>query len=143
MVADDDGREFYMVNLDQLAEGPEAEAADRRYAETVMPLLVRRGSFPVLVTTKSSNMLGDFGEKVDRVAIVRYRSLRDFLDMISHPDLVAGVPDKEASLAHNDVFMTRPVISLASVRSTVALILVFIWLVGSWIIGRFFTRRAS
>ena len=142
MVADDDGREFYMVNLDQLAEGPDAEAADRRYAETVLPLLVRRGSFPVLVTTTSSNMLGDFGEEVDRVAIVRYRSLRDFLDMISHPDLVAGVPDKEASLAHNDVFVTRPLVSLAGVRSTVALMLVFVWLIGTWIINRFFSRPA-
>lgn len=135
MIPNDDGRDFYAVNLEQLKTGPEAEAADRRYAETVFPLLFERGGHPVFVGDRAGQMLGTYGADVDRVAVVRYRSLRDLLDMVLDPAMQAGSPDKFASLEHTEVFIVRPFISLMQVRLIVGLILALIAIGGLAVIG--------
>ena len=85
MIAKDDGNEFYAVNLEQIKDGEAAREADRAYARVVMPLLFKRGSHPVFVSERGGLMLGKYGEDVDRVAVVRYRSLRDLLTMTVEP----------------------------------------------------------
>lgn len=142
MAPKDDGKEFYAVNLERLKVGPEAEAADRRYAEMVFPLLFERGSHPVFVGDRAGLMLGTYGNDVDRVAVVRYRSLRDLFDMILDPAMQAGNGDKFASLEHTEVFIIRPVISFVQVRILVGLLLAVIALVGLLVIGRR-RRRAA
>ncbi|MEL6694289.1 MAG: hypothetical protein AAFQ12_14860, partial [Pseudomonadota bacterium] len=77
MIAKDDDREFYAINLEKLKDGDAAQEADNAYARTVMPLLFERGSHPILIAERAGLMLGKYGEDVDRVVIVRYRSLRD------------------------------------------------------------------
>ena len=126
MVADDDGKEFYAVNLEQLKTGEAARAADRAYARTVMPLLFKRASHPVFVSQRAGLMLGEYGEQVDRVAVVRYRSLRDLLTMTLEPTMIAGSDDKFLSLDHTEVFITRPSITFVHVRLGLALILLLI-----------------
>jgi hypothetical protein len=126
MIAKDDGKEFYAVNLEQLKTGEVARAADRAYARTVMPLLFKRASHPVFVSQRAGLMLGEYGEQVDRVAVVRYRSLRDLLTMTLEPTMIAGSGDKFLALDHTEVFITRPSITFVHVRLVLALILVLI-----------------
>lgn len=146
MIPNDDGKEFYAVNLEQVKHGPEAEAADAAYARVVIPLLLARGSHPVFVSERAGLMLGDYGNDVDRVAIVRYRSLRDLMDMVSDPKMIAGGHHKFAALDHTEVFITRPIISFIHVRLLVALLLALIGIAG-WFglsyIGRWRAKRAD
>ncbi|MDX1960917.1 MAG: hypothetical protein SFU98_20260 [Leptospiraceae bacterium] len=122
----DDGKEFFMINLEKEKQGIEAKNADKEYAKLVLPMLIRRGSFPIYVGTYFNNMIGSYGSEVTRVAIVRYRSLRDFLDMNSDPDMVKGAPFKFASLDHTEVFATKPIISVITVRFSFASLLILI-----------------
>ncbi|MBP6741116.1 MAG: hypothetical protein KA146_14050 [Leptospiraceae bacterium] len=118
----DDGKEFYMVNLETEKTGSEAKSADLSYAKLVIPMLFKRGSFPIYVGSYFKSFIGNYGTGITRVAIVRYRSLRDFLDMNADPDMVKGAPFKFASLNHTEVFGTKPILSLLSIRFTFALI---------------------
>ena len=110
MIAKDDGNEFYAVNLEQIKDGEAAREADRAYARVVMPLLFKRGSHPVFVSERVGLMLGKYGEDVDRVAVVRYRSLRDLLTMTVEPSMMGNSHHKFAALDHTEVFITRPFI---------------------------------
>ena len=143
MLPNDDGKEFYAVNLETRAEGPEAQEAEAKYAAIVMPLLLERGGHPVFLSERAGLMLGKFGEEVDRVAVVRYRSLRDLLDMIADEKMVEGNAFKNASLAHTEVFITRPTITLVQVRLMVGMFLALIAIAGVAVIGRVQARRAN
>lgn len=132
----DDGREFYMVNIETVREGPEAEAAEAAYARAVVPMLLARGSHPVFASTVSGPLLGELGGQVQRVAVVRYRSLRDFLDMNADPAMVDAVPHKWASLSDTQVFPVAPFLSLASVRLTAGLIAALLALGGALLLRR-------
>ena len=124
---EDDGRPFYKVNLLQYREwalekkmgshpsvqeistreqmrrtGREAALA---YNRMVIPELLKRGSYPLIAIRKITNLItvapdSDFsdGNFFEEVAIVRYRSRRDMIRMITAPRFIAGVDDKWASL---------------------------------------------
>ncbi len=140
LVADDDGREFVMVNLETMKRGATAEAADQAYARAVVPALLKRGSFPIYLGRRNGLLLGSREAAVDRVGLVRYRSLRDLLLMNLDPRMAKGVPHKFASLDHTEVFPTKPIISAAQVRLTVGVLLVGVAVVGlrglDWWAGR-------
>lgn len=136
MAPKDDGKEFYAVNLEQLKEGPEAEAADRAYTDIVFPLLFERGGHPVFVADTAGLMLGNYGAQVDRVAVVRYRSLRDLFDMVLDPAMQRGSEYKFASLDHTEVFIVRPFLSFVQVRLLVGLVFVLLAGVGMAVIAR-------
>ena len=143
MIAKDDGKEFYAINLETLKQGPEAEAADEAYARHVIPALIKRGSFPVYVGDRAGLMLGDYGNEIDRVAIVRYRSLRDLLDMNTDPAMIEGTPYKFDSLIHTEVFISRPSVSAVHVRLTLALLLILLGWLGIRLAGWIAHKRAS
>lgn len=143
MIPNDDGKEFYAVNLEQLKDGPEAEAADAAYGRVVIPLLLARGAHPVFISEPAGLMLGDYGNQVDRVAVVRYRSLRDLIDMVNDPKMIAGGHHKFAALDHTEVFITRPFITFVQIRFLVALLLILIGVVGWLGLGYLGKRRAA
>jgi hypothetical protein len=142
MIAKDDGREFYMVNLETRKDGPAAEKAEADYSAIVVPLLLKRGGFPVYVGERAGLALGQYGKQVDRVAIVRYRSLRDLLDMNADPAMARGAAHKFAALAHTEVFITRPTISAVTVRLTLALLLLVLGWAGCRVFDQVAARRA-
>ena len=143
MIPNDDGKEFYAVNLEQLKDGPEAEAADAAYGRVVIPLLLARGAHPVFISEPAGLMLGDYGNQVDRVAVVRYRSLRDLIDMVNDPKMIAGGHHKFAALEHTEVFITRPFITFVQIRFLVALLLILIGVAGWLGLGYLGKRRAA
>jgi hypothetical protein len=131
----DDGRPFYMANLNALSEETTqtAEAA-RRYASYMGPRLLLRASYPVLSTDlfpTLNNSLGGEIDKVERLVVVRYRSRRDFLEIITTPEFRQAVEYKVASLDgwYSAPGSPYPVISPPQLVLTA---LIAIGLFGSW-----------
>lgn len=143
MIPRDDGKEFYAVNLEKLKDTEAGREADRKYVGVVFPLLFERGGHPVFVGHVAGLMMGTYGNSVERVAVVRYRSLYDQLDMVRDPRFVEGEPYKMASLEHTEVFIARPTITFVQMRIIVGLLLVLIGIAGIGIIGRFRRSRSS
>lgn len=135
--ARDDGREFYMVNLEKHKKGPEAEQAARKYGEGVVPLLLARGSFPIFGGSYGGRFLDELPYEPDFVAVVRYRSLRDLLDMNADPKMALAVPHKWASIERTIVFPMNPYFSAVQVRILVAALVILLGIGGLAIIRRF------
>lgn len=131
LVAKDDGREFVMQNLVRYRAkalypsgynwGDNPREADKRYGRGIIPHLLRYGNVPVFIGRR----IGDFIEPEGStdwhyVAMVRYRSKRDFLRFacaIQRADLAVH---KWAALETTHVFPVRPILSLIMVRLVVA-----------------------
>lgn len=98
----DDGRPFHMVNFNALPErSAETDEAAHAYGAFMAPRLLARASYPVLSTdviVGLTNTLGPGVESAERLVVVRYRSRRDFLNIISTPDFREAVQHKSASL---------------------------------------------
>ncbi|MCX6055259.1 MAG: hypothetical protein NTZ74_10165 [Chloroflexi bacterium] len=133
LTKNDDGREFYMVNLmkfRQKALYPEGSpfdddpmAANARYSRAILPLLLKYGGHPVFLGQVQGRFLHPGGaDDWDQVGIVRYRSRRDMLKMAIE---IAGLGvdiHKWAALEKTQVIPARPIISLALTRGTIFLI---------------------
>ncbi|MEN0001682.1 MAG: hypothetical protein AAF940_12440 [Pseudomonadota bacterium] len=100
--ANDDGRPFYMINLNDLPEEtPDVEDAARNYGLFMLPRLLSRASYPVLtsdVIVGLNNTLDAQAADFQRLVVVRYRSRRDFLAIISSTEFGAAFTHKHASL---------------------------------------------
>ncbi|MEM9230751.1 MAG: hypothetical protein AAGB10_14210 [Pseudomonadota bacterium] len=98
----DDGRSFFMVNLNALPEQtPDVEEADRRYGTFMITQLVPRASYPVMSTdiiTSLNNSLGVDLAPFERLVVVRYRSRRDFLEIVVSSEFRQEIGNKKASL---------------------------------------------
>ena len=107
----------------------DVEGAERRYAQAVIPGLLKRGSMPILVASVQGRFLDFEGaDEWDQLAMVRYRSRRDMFEFA----LELGERDqgvhKWASVEKTHVFPAKPVISLVMVRVLVAVVLAVVWL---------------
>ena len=98
----DDGRPFFMVNLNALPEQtPEVKKAARQYGLYMMTRLLPRGSYPVMSTGVITNLTNSLDADVvpfDELAVVRYRSRRDFLEIVSTQAFLEELRNKTASL---------------------------------------------
>lgn len=97
---EDTGRSFYMLNaldLNELPgvvegapEGSDGQQLMDLYMEHMLPALLARASHPVffgVAVGESVEVVGiENAETWDRGALVRYRSRRDLLDIVTHPD---------------------------------------------------------
>ncbi|MEM9351874.1 MAG: hypothetical protein AAGA92_02585 [Planctomycetota bacterium] len=119
--AGDDGREFFMVNLIEyrdkalypeelkLEMGDDPKSANNRYGRAVVPYLIRNGSFPIYTSNVRGRLIHpDGATDWDDVAIVRYRSRRDFLNMIEQimESTSPVMVHKWASVERTQVFPT-------------------------------------
>lgn len=130
----DNGREFVMVNLIRYRTkavyppgwdyGDDPYAADARYNRAIVPLLLKRACIPVFVGRSAGRFLAPNGsEPWDCVALVRYRSRRDFLGLCA--DLAKDRADvhKWAAIEVTQVFPVDVRLSLIMIRVFVALVL--------------------
>ena len=148
--ASDDGDEYYMVNLIKYREkalyppelqsvyGDDARAADARYSAKIVPLVLKHGGVPVLVTEYAGRFLHPEGASDwDVVAMVRYRSRRDMLammqDIASSPEDVAV--HKWASIERTQVFPVKPRFDFVMVRLSVFMALVVLGVILHLILG--------
>lgn len=137
LTKNDDGREFYMVNLLKFRQkalypegspyGDDPLAANDRYGRAIIPLLLKYGGHPVFLGQAQGRFLHpEHSDEWDQVGMVRYRSRRDMLKMAAE---IAGLGvdiHKWASLEKTRVFPVKPIISLFFVRGIVAVILLIV-----------------
>lgn len=131
LVAEDDGREYYMVNLMKLREkalyppeldyDDDPQAAADRYSAAVLPALLKRGSSMILMAETQGRFLDFEGaDDWDQIGIVRYRSRRDMLEFALELAAKDQGVHKWASLEKTHVFPVRPVVDFVFVRGAVA-----------------------
>lgn len=133
----DDGREFIMVNLIRYRPkavyppgwdyGDDPHAADARYNRVVIPLLLKRACIPVFLGQSAGKFLAPEGARLwDCVALVRYRSRRDFLGLCV--DLAKDRSDvhKWAAIEATQVFPVNARLSLTMLRVVIALALALV-----------------
>jgi hypothetical protein len=147
VAAADDGNEFFMVNLIRYRPkavyppgfnfDEDALAADRRYNEAIVPYLLKHGGVPVFLAEPEGRFIDEPNDpEWHRVAIVRYRSRRDFLEMVAD---IAGQNvgvHKWASIEKTQVFPTRTRFSFVSVRMFVGVQLALLGLLVHAILKR-------
>ena len=122
--AGDDGREFFMVNLIKYRDkalypqelkqemGDDPMLANDRYGRAIMPYLIKNGSVPIYMSNVSGRFIHtDGATDWDAVGIVRYRSRRDFLNMIEQISQSTSsiMVHKWASVERTQVFPTTSV----------------------------------
>lgn len=137
LVARDDGREFVMHNVIRYRNkaqypsgydyGESAPAADRRYGKAIVPYLLRYGSLPVFIARRSGEFVEPDGiDRWDVVAMVRYRSLRDFLRFANSITQDRITVHKWAAIENTQIFPVQPLVSLIFVRGAVGALLALI-----------------
>lgn len=137
----DDGRPFFMVNMNALPEQtPDVEDAARQYGSFIMLRLLPSASYPVMSTdviTGLTNSLGVDLAPFDRLVVVRYRSRRDFLEIVATSEFRREVGSKGASL---DGWYSAPSI-IGPTLSLPVVTLCFLMLIG--LIGTLRTQNAA
>jgi len=132
LLAQDDGREFVMQNLVRYRAkalyppghehlGDDPRAADRRYGKAIIPHLLRYGNVPVFIARRTGSFIEPAqAEAWHYVAMVRYRSRRDFLRFALSIERAADIAvHKWAAIETTHIFPVRPVVSLILVRGAV------------------------
>ncbi len=135
LAAGDDGRQYFMLNLIRYREhalyapghegfGTDARAADARYSRIVLPQLLKRGSYPIFISRVAGAFIPHSGAmNWDAVAIVRYRSRRDMLDMVKALQKLGGGMHKWAAIDDTHVFPVHASIRVAPLPLVVLLFL--------------------
>jgi len=93
-LAGDDGQPVVLVNLVRLRPG--ADAAYRRYADAVGPLLLRVGAEVVYAGEARGTLIGD--EPWDLAVVMRYPSREALARLIRDPEFAATAPLRHAAL---------------------------------------------
>ena len=145
LVANDDGREFVMQNL--VRHRPKAlypsghsysddpREADRRYGRSITWPLLRYGNLPIWIARRAGNFIEpDGADAWHYVAMVRYRSRRDFLRFALASEKKNNFIHKWAAIEKTHVFPVQPLISLVFVRAMVGMALALLGVaVGGWL----------
>ena len=134
---EDDGRQFLMVNVIDLADDPphmegfgaDATAEDYQdhYMAHMYPALFARASHPIFYGVAVGPALDvtgiDGAGSWDYAALVRYRSRRSFMEVITLPDTVARHAYKLAAMTRTLAYPVTPVLYLSDPRLLLALVL--------------------
>lgn len=134
LLMSDDGKEFVMQNLVRYrakALYPEGyhfsddpREADKRYGKSIMGDLLRYGNLLIFIARKSGDFVKPEGADAwHYVAMVRYRSRRDFVRFATRANQADKFMHKWAAIEKTHVFPVKPLISLFAVRTLVALTL--------------------
>ena len=146
LLSNDDGAEFVMHNLvryrARAAYPPgynfddDPRKADQRYGRAILWPLLRHGSHPVFIARRSGRFIDpEAADQWHYVAMVRYRSRRDFLRfalMIEHQDIAVH---KWAAIAKTHVFPVQPLVSLVLVRAVVGMALALVGVAAHGLLG--------
>lgn len=137
LLASDDGKEFVMQNLVRYrakALYPEGthfsddpREADKRYGKSIIGDLLRYGNMVIFIARKSGDFVRPEGADAwHYVAMVRYRSMRDFLKFAIEIEQKGAVFHKWAAIEQTHVFPVRPLVSLFVPRVLAALVLILL-----------------
>ena len=131
LLAQDDGREFVMFNAVQHRQqaiypadspfGTNPREADKRYGKAIIWPLLKRACVPIFIARKTGQFVNDAAApEWHYVAMVRYRSRRDFLKFALEIEAQGISVHKWAAIEQTHIFPTRPLVSIWGVRTMVA-----------------------
>jgi hypothetical protein len=142
VLSNDDGREFVMNNLVRWRAralyppgspyGDDVRAADKRYGRAIVWPLLKRAGVVMMVARNAGRFIDDGqSQPWTYIAMVRYRSRRDFLRFVVETEQRDVFMHKWAAIEHTHVFPVKPVISLFGVRlmAGMAMVLVAVGLI--------------
>ena len=139
-MVEDDGGQFLMVNLLDLADDPEASANMDRYMEHMLPALLARACHPTFagnVVHQAMDLAGIEGaETWGSVGIVRYRSRRDLLEIALNPVFSDKHDYKIEALAKTIAVPVAPSIYLSDLRLLLLLVLLAVIGIANALWGR-------
>jgi len=95
----DDGKTFYVVNFFQFKK-LSGVSDFNEFSRRVVPLWLRYGTHPVFSSTEILNQNSQW----DRFTVVRYRSRRDWVDIVSNPNFNEALPLRLAATENNSRF---------------------------------------
>ncbi|MDH4483336.1 MAG: hypothetical protein QE279_11640 [Rhodoferax sp.] len=130
LLASEDGKEFVMHNCVRYRAkalyppgspyGDDPREADRRYGRAMVPHLLRRACVPVFIAKRSGRFIDCEGvPEWHYVAMVRYRSRRDFFAFVLAINAQGADVHKWAAIGQTVIFPVKPIVSLVVVRFTV------------------------
>jgi len=138
---EDDGREFFMLNLVRLAPGklPDPVTGELKSARTLMdgytkvffPALFARAGHPAIMARKVGGYFDSWGADADpgwsAIGYMRYRSRRDVALLVCDPRFAGAHDFKFAAMPNTFSFPTQPlVMALLGPRLWLALVLALI-----------------
>lgn len=134
LLASDDGKEFVMQNLVRYRPkalyppgyhySDDPREADKRYGKSIIWPLLRNGNLLLFIARRSGNFFVPEGaDDWHYVAMVRYRSRRDFLRFAFDANRADKFVHKWAAIEKTHVFPVKPIVSLFAVRALIGLFL--------------------
>ncbi len=140
---EDTGRQFLMVNNIDMDDDPEdvegaepGESAERlldRYMEHMYAQLLKRACHPVFAGNAvhpSMDLVGIEGAEIwDQAALMRYKSRRAFMEIVTHPNMGSKHAFKVAAMEKTIAYPVETVIYLSDPRLLLALILIILGLI--------------
>ena len=119
---EDNGKQFIMVNNIEMNKNPEdvvganpGESADQlmsRYMEYMWPNLLKRASHPIFMSNavyQSMDLVGIEGaETWDQAALMRYKSRRTMMEIVTNPDMMDRHGFKIAALQKTIAYPVEP-----------------------------------
>ena len=140
---EDSGKQFLMVNNIDMSENPEdiegaqpGETANQlmdRYMEHMYPELLKRASHPVFVgnsVLQAVDIVGiENAEDWDSIALMRYKSRRAFMEVVSNPKILGKHEFKVAALDKTIAYPVEPFLYLSDPRMMLVFILIILGLV--------------
>ena len=148
---EDNGKQFIMVNNIEMNKDPgdvsginPSESSDQllsRYMEHLWPNLLKRASHPVFggsTIFQSMDLVGIEGaETWDQVALMRYKSRRVFLEIVTHPDMIDRHEFKVAAMKKTIAYPAEPIAFYSDLRIFLGMLILIIGLS----IQLFFSKR--
>ena len=119
---EDNGKQFIMVNNIEMNKDPgdvlganPGESADQlmsRYMEHMWPNLLKRASHPIFMSDavyQSMDLVGIEGaETWDQAALMRYKSRRAMMEIVTHPNMMDRHEFKIAALQKTIAYPVEP-----------------------------------
>ena len=139
---EDSGRQFIMVNNIEMDPDPgdvpganSGESADEllsRYMEHMWPNLLKRASHPIFggnAIWQSMDLGGIEGaETWDQMALMRYKSRRAFMEIVTHPNMMDRHDFKVAAMQKTIAYPVEPFAYFSDLRIILGMLMVIIGL---------------
>ena len=130
---DDDGEEFFMLNLNryEYAENEDQQGqsvAYQNYGQAVIQMILKNAGHPIYSGEIPDYLLGGDAKDASwhEIILMRYRSRRDFVSMVTSDEYLKIAQDRSGGIEYAEVTPTRADINLTTPRFVVLALLVVI-----------------
>ena len=143
LLKDDDGKEFFMLNLNRYAYAENevqqgVPVAYQKYGQAVMPMILKRAGHPIYIGEISDYPVGgDIKEgSWQEIILVRYRSKQDFVNMVTSIEYLKAAKHRYVGIEYAEVIPTNVILNLVTPRLFILALLFLIALVTDRLIRR-------